>query len=174
MLRPSRRPIEQAGRLVENAIQARGPGATLFSWTQGHAGWAWIHAHQENSITIANGQADMAAARGAHSVGLADQDIVIGNIASKLRAYESVVLRFQTHAAKLIQHDRALREAAGVSNEGRALIQAPSRPHRLCFTEGIPLNLMSFPPTHTHDSSCKESSGIFDLPSLHCMCFGAG
>ena len=55
--------------IVAQLIAARGPDTTRISWTKGHAGWQWIANQTDNATTVANGQADFAASKGAAALG---------------------------------------------------------------------------------------------------------
>ena len=135
--------------LVVQLINARGVDATRISWTKGHAGWQWIASQKDNATTVANGQADFAAGKGTAALGIDSEVIALDYHARKTKAYEGIVARLQVHTAKLIQHDKQLREQAGIINEGRkqpfVITEMPEQPSRCCFTEGAPLAFMSLP-----------------------------
>ena len=116
-------------------------------------------------------EADFAASKGAAALGIVSEVIALNYHARKVKAYERTVARLQVHAAKLIQHDKQLREEAGIINEGKKqpirITEMPEQPTRRCFTEGVPLAFMSLPPDCViHDISTK-SSMFTNLNCLH-------
>ena len=102
--------------LFEFAIHQRGPGTTTFSWTKGLASWRWIGEHFNNGLSIANGQADLAANEGAAVTGQDENQAALDYHATKQQAYESLVVKLQRHAASLLIHDRFLRQQAGLQD----------------------------------------------------------
>jgi len=157
--------------IVAKLINARGPDATRISWTKGHAGWQWIASQTDNATTVANGQADFAASKGAAALGFDSEVVALDYHARKMKAYESLVARLQVHAAKLIMYDKQRREEDGIVNEGKnqpvRIADIPDQPSRCCFTEGAPLAFMSLPPECAiHDISTSNSM-FNDTSSLH-------
>ena len=158
--------------LVAQLIAARGEGTTRVSWTKGHAGWQWIARQSDNATTVANGQADYAANCGTAAIGMSSSVSALDFHAKKLKEYEGTILRLQIHAAKLLKHDKDLREQAEIPNEGRQqkskIIEVPIQRPRLCFTEGIPLGLNTLPPACAiHDISDSTTSILTNMTSLH-------
>ena len=157
--------------LVVQLINARGPDATRISWTKGHPGWQWIANQTDNATTVANGQADFAASKGAAALGIDSEVVALDYHARKMKAYEVVVARLQVHAAKLIQYDKQRREEDGIVNEGEnqpvRIIDMPEQPSRCCFTEGAPLAFMSLPPECAIHNISTSNSMFSDTSSLH-------
>ena len=158
-------------QLFEFAIRQRGPGTTAFSWTKGHASWKWIGEHSTNALSIASGQADLAADEGAIATGQAETQAALDYHASKQHAYELLMFKLQLHAASILLHDRFLRQQAGLQDEGRKAppeyIQTPACSPRQCFTLGISLDLHPLPPSSLIQADPLETCGIGSLECLH-------
>jgi hypothetical protein len=133
-----------------DAVQMQGRESIRISWTKGHASWQHVIANATNDLAIANGQADMAADMAAEACEKGSEAEVLQFHALKQVEYEKLLRRLQSFAARLLAHDKELRQEAGFQAQGKkalpVLIEAPPLPSRADFTEGEGLNLLPLPP----------------------------
>ena len=142
----------------EASLAMRGPNSLAISWTKGHATWKHIVGNRSNAEAVGNGQADLAADGATAAAEWQSEQQALHYHARKLKAYQALVTRLQSHAGSLLAKVKELSEEAGVQHRGKyappIAVEAPPPIERTCYTEGEYLGLPPLPPALEGKLAC--------------------